>query len=88
MFKWLRSIFAQPSIGGGTPVLDDYLYYRKLGRELNLELIRKLPKPALPECGKKLGLYKSGTLIINQDDEIAILYDHCLHHTAEQEKMA
>lgn len=60
--------------------VDDYRRMRRLGVELNLKLIKQLPKAAVPECGKKLGLSKAGTLIFNNDDEIAVLYDYCLYH--------
>jgi hypothetical protein len=63
-----------------------YPRLRKVGRELNLELVKQLPKPAVPECGKKLGLVKAGVLIINNDDEIAVLYDYCLHHHRRDSK--
>jgi hypothetical protein len=43
-------------------------------------LVKQLPKAAVPECGKKLGIFKAGTLILNNDDEIAILYDYCIYH--------
>ena len=43
-------------------------------------LVKQLPKAAVAECGKKLGIYKAGTLILNNDDEIAILFDYCLYH--------
>jgi hypothetical protein len=61
-------------------LVDRYKHYRKVGRDLNMALAKQLPKTAVPECGKKLGLFKAGTLILNNDDEIAILYDYCLYH--------
>ena len=60
--------------------IDRYKEWRAAGRDLNLALIKQLPQAALPECGKKVGLVKAGTLILNNDDEIAVLYDYCLHH--------
>ena len=68
--------------------MERYKRFRQLGRSYNLELIKQLPPPALPESGKKLGLYKAGTLIINQDDEIAVAYDYCLHHYRRAGKSA
>lgn len=58
-------------------------HYRELRArccELNVILAKRLPRTAVPECGKKLGLVKSGTLILNNDDEIAVVYDYCIHH--------
>lgn len=61
-------------------LVDRYKRCRETGRNLNTTLAKQLPKAAVPECGKKLGLFKAGTLILNNDDEIAILYDYCLYH--------
>ncbi|BBL72712.1 hypothetical protein [Methylogaea oryzae] len=60
--------------------LDSYKRMRRAGRDLNMALAKRLPKDAVPEFGKKLGLFKAGTLILNNDDEIAVLYDYCLYH--------
>lgn len=78
--KRLLSLFRRSRDDSAGDQLDRYKHFRELGRRYNLDLIKQLPPPALPECGKKLGLYKAGTLILNQDDEIAIAYDYCLHH--------
>ena len=61
-------------------LIDRYKQVRAVGRDLNLTLAKQLPKAAVPECGKKLGIVKAGTLILNNDDEIAIVYDYCLYH--------
>ena len=61
-------------------LVERYKQLRSVSRKLNLTLIKQLPKVAVPECGKKLGIFKAGTLTLNNDDEIAILYDYCLHH--------
>ena len=78
--KRLFSLFGRSRDDGADHSLDLYKRFRQLGRTCNLALIKQLPPPALPECGKKLGIYKAGTLILNQDDEIAVAYDYCLHH--------
>ena len=78
--SWLKRLFGFGDASLNAEILDRYRAARALGRELQVRMVKELPKPALPECAKKLGLVKSGTLIINQDDEIAIAYDYCLHH--------
>jgi hypothetical protein len=78
--SWLFSLFRRTRNEDAEARLDHYKQFRELGRRYNLTLIKLLPPPALPECAKKLGLYKAGTLILNQDDEIAVAYDYCLHH--------
>lgn len=77
---WLFSLFRRSRHEDDEARLDRYKQFREWGRRYNLTLIKLLPPPALPECAKKLGLYKAGTLILNQDDEIAVAYDFCLHH--------
>jgi len=75
--KW--PFFSQQS-SVSNDLLDRYQRWREVGRDLNLLLVQRLPKDAVPECGKKLGIFKAGTLILNHDDEIAVLYDYCLYH--------
>ena len=61
-------------------MLDRYRRFRKAGIALNTGLAKQVPKAAVPECAKKLGLSKAGTLILNNDDEVGILYEYCFHH--------
>lgn len=83
---WLKRLFGLSGASHDPEILERYRTLRQLGRDVQIKLIRELPKPALPECAKKLGLVKAGTLIINQDDEIAIAYDYCLQHFRRQGK--
>lgn len=77
--KWPFSFSKKPQ-ADAEELIDRYKQVRAVGRDLNLNLVKQLPKAAVPECGKKLGIFKAGTLILNNDDEIAILYDYCLYH--------
>jgi len=77
--KWFPFFKSKPKTDAAERI-DRYKEWRAAGRDLNMTLIKQLPKVAVPECGKKVGLYKAGTLILNNDDEIAVLYDYCLHH--------
>ena len=77
---WLSSLFKRKSTQHDPEQHKRYQHFRALGRTVNLGLIKELPQPALQECAKKLGLIKAGTFILNQDDEIAVAYDYCLHH--------
>jgi hypothetical protein len=61
-------------------LLDRYKQLRKTGIALNTTLAKRVPKVAVSECGKKLGLFKAGTLIFNNDDEVGILFDYCFYH--------
>ena len=78
--NWFLSLFRRSSGADDEPIFESYRRFRALGRSFNPGLIKQLPPAALPESAKKLGLYKAGTLILNQDDEIAVAYDYCLHH--------
>lgn len=77
--KWF-SFFKRADKDHGSELLERYKHCREIGRDLNVTLAKQLPKSAVPECGKKLGIFKSGTLILKNDDEIAVLYDYCLYH--------
>ena len=77
-FNFLTRRGASPDAAGSK--LTRYKELRKRCCELNVILAQRLPRTAVPECGKKLGLVKSGTLILNNDDEIAVVYDYCIHH--------
>jgi hypothetical protein len=81
----LSSLFKKNSPQQQDPV-ERYKHYRQVGLKLNLLLVKQLPKIATEECGKKLGIFKAGTLILNNEDEIAILYDYALHHYRRAEK--
>jgi hypothetical protein len=64
------------------PTTKDIEYYqrvREVGIEVNQKLIEELPKSALKECGKKLGIWKGNTLVLGSEDELSIFFDYCLH---------
>lgn len=78
--KWLFSFHRKNNKRPDAGLFDHYRQIREAGRALNLSLAKQLPKSAVQECGKKLGLFKAGTLILNNEDEIAILYDYAFYH--------
>jgi hypothetical protein len=59
--------------------IENYTHYRRIGIEVNQELVNKLPKKALEECGKKLGILKGKTFYLDENDS-GIFIDYCLHH--------
>lgn len=77
--KWF-SFFRRGPESGTAELLARYKHFRQTGRALNVALVKQLPKRAVPECGKKLGIFKADTLILGNDDEIGVLYDYCLYH--------
>lgn len=65
------------------PSLEDIELYKQL-REIaisfNHKLVEQLPKSAIKECAKKLGMFKHNTLVVSCEDEVSVLMDYCLFH--------
>jgi hypothetical protein len=60
--------------------LSQYHEFRSVGRELNNKLVKQLPKAAIEECGKKLGMLKKKSLVLGNQDELSVLMDYCVYH--------
>ena len=60
-------------------VLDQYRHLRQISLELNQTLVRRLPKQALRECAKKLGLLSGKTFVFGSSHEMDLLADYCLY---------
>ncbi len=65
--------------GKEDPVLNRYKQLRARGRALNDLLIKQLPKTAIRECAKKLGLLEGKTLVLDSEHELSVLFDYCLY---------
>ena len=61
-------------------VLPTYRRFRKLGVQLNHKLVKTLSKEALHEGGRKLGILQNGTLVFDNEDQMSILMDYCIHN--------
>lgn len=61
-------------------LLNRYQRLRETGRNLNHRLVKQLPKAALSECGKKLGILKGKTLVFGDEHELSVLFDYCLYN--------
>lgn len=62
---------------------DEIAKYKRLrgvGRRINASLIQLVPRDALNTFGKKLGLIRGNSIIIEKEDELSILYDHIIHN--------
>jgi len=59
--------------------LARYRQPRAVQRELHHIVMDWLPKNALEECGKRLGIYREGTLVFNSEDETSVLMDYCIY---------
>src|SRR5262249_43503120 len=60
-------------------LLPRYLHLREVQRRLNHILVERLKKDVLDEGGKKLGILKKNVLVLDTEDEIAVLMDYCLY---------
>lgn len=56
-----------------------YVRLRNVLKMMNKELTHRLPKKAIMECAKKLGLAKGKVLVFNNPDETSVLVDYCIH---------
>lgn len=59
--------------------IEEYKHFRQIGRVINDDFISKLPKKAIEECGKKLGILKGKNLFLDESDT-AVFFDYCLYH--------
>jgi hypothetical protein len=68
-------------------LLPRYKRLRKVAIPLNNRLA-KLPKDILDEGGKKLGILKGKTLVLDTEDEIVVLMDYCIYDVRRQGRNA
>ena len=62
-------------------LLDRYKRIREVRFRLNNLLVGTIPKKTLEDCGRKLGLFRKGTLVFGSEDEMSVLMDYCLYHS-------
>ena len=61
-------------------LLDRYKQIRDVRFRLNNLLVGTIPKKTLEDCGRKLGLFRKGTLVFGSEDEMSVLMDYCLYY--------
>lgn len=61
---------------------ERYKRLRAVGMKLNLEMVRRLPKKDINRCGKELGLLKTNTLVFDDEDDVQVLMEYCIHSPA------
>src|SRR5438105_273349 len=64
--------------------LPRYKQLRQVSLELNNRLVKTLSREALDKGGRKLGLLKKNVLILDTEDEIAVLMDYCIHDVLDR----
>src|SRR6185437_9648637 len=60
-------------------LLPRYKRRRSVSMAVNHVLVERLGKGILDEGGKKLGILKGKTLLLDSEDELAVLMDFCIH---------
>ncbi len=65
-------------------LVNQYKQFRQITRKLHSSLPEYLSKKAFNTCGKKLGLMRRGTLVFNDEQEMAVLMDYCLYDYQEK----
>ena len=61
-------------------LLNRYKRLREIGSNQNTHLVTLVPRAALLECGKKLGLVQGKALVLDNEEELSILFDYCLYN--------
>jgi hypothetical protein len=59
--------------------LARYQALRAVHMDLHRILMDQLPKNALQECGKLMGVIKGGALVLGSQNEMAALMDYCIY---------
>lgn len=67
-----------------TGLRERYQGLRATSRDLNHRLVKKLTKAVIDEGGRKLGLLKRGTLVLNTEDELSVLMDYCIYNVRKK----
>jgi len=60
-------------------LVETYLHYREVMRELVSAVRPYLPEDALLRGGRHLGLLRRGILVFDSEEEMAVLMDYCYH---------
>jgi hypothetical protein len=68
--------------------VERYKRFRQIGMEMNRLLVRCLPKGAIQQGARQLGMWENGTVVFETEDEAGVLMDHCLHVLRENGRNA
>jgi hypothetical protein len=60
-------------------LLPIYRRLRQVGLKLNHTLVATLDKEVVNDGGRRLGILKNDTLVLDTEDELAVLMDFCIH---------
>lgn len=60
-------------------ILERYTRFRSVTFAINNTLPKLLPKTTLERAARQLGLWHQGTLVLDSEDQIAVLMDYAIH---------
>ena len=63
-----------------TTLVARYKQLRAVSIRLHERVMKILPKEAVTQGGRRLGILQRGTLVFDSDDETAVLFDYCLYN--------
>jgi hypothetical protein len=69
-------------------LLPRYKQLREVGRPLNSELFKSLPKDVLDEAGQKLGVLRNNVFVLDSEEEMGALMDFAIHDVRRQGRNA
>ncbi len=59
---------------------ERYMRLRTVNMNINSELTRLLHKKEISRCAKELGLLRKKTMVFNNEDDLSVLMDYCIHN--------
>ena len=62
-----------------TQLVEQYKAYRNISRDFHTKLLKYLPKAALDCCGKRLGVMRGKTLLLNDEQDVDVFMDYCIY---------
>jgi hypothetical protein len=60
-------------------ILTEYRRYRGIATQLAMKFVESLPKQAFNDSSEELGLLKRGKIVLENEQELDILTDFCVH---------
>lgn len=61
-------------------IIRQYEIVRELGKDLNTQLVRSIPRDVIEATAKKLGFFKQKKLFFQNEHEMKVLVDYTLYH--------
>ena len=81
MLAAYKEKFASSPLRSSRTLFENYRQVREISSDLlSHKIIKCLAKDAIQVCGKKLGIMKGKTLLLNKEDELDLFMDYCLFY--------